>query len=109
MSARKPTAFRLNDPRVTVATADDEARAAPGVVRVTPEPEHFDLPVPVAPPEPPRKRFPWGAIFWSALGGLVSLGAGLAATRLIEDLYARAGALDWWPRVPAPAVVIHGA
>lgn len=90
MSARKPAAFRLNDPRVIVATGDDEPRAASATVRVTPEPEHFDLPVPVAPPEPPRKRFPWGAIFWSALGGLVSLGAGLAATRLIEDLYARA-------------------
>jgi putative membrane protein len=29
-------------------------------------------------------------VFWSALGGLVTLGAGLATTRLIEDLYARA-------------------
>ena len=56
MSARKPTAFRLNDPRVTVATGDDEARAAPGTVHVMPEPEHFDLPVPVALPAPPRKR-----------------------------------------------------
>ena len=29
-------------------------------------------------------------MFWSALGGLVTLGIGLATTRLIEDLYARA-------------------
>src|SRR5205085_12406878 len=34
--------------------------------------------------------FPWGTVFWSAVGGLVMLGAGLATTALIEDLYARA-------------------
>src|SRR5206468_1759800 len=32
----------------------------------------------------------WATVFWSALGGLVALGAGLAITALIEDLYARA-------------------
>ncbi|MGZ5852428.1 MAG: YcjF family protein, partial [Hyphomicrobium sp.] len=53
-------------------------------------PENFDLPVPIAPPSPPRRRFRWGAVFWSALGGLVALGLGLATVRLIEDLYARA-------------------
>jgi putative membrane protein len=37
-----------------------------------------------------RKRVSWGTSFWSALGGLVALGIGLATTRLIEDLYARA-------------------
>ena len=26
-------------------------------------------------------RFPWGTVFWSALGGLVALGPGLATTR----------------------------
>jgi putative membrane protein len=88
--SRKPAAFRLDDPRVTVADADDaKARAARGGVRITPEPEIFDLPVPLAPPAP-RTRFSWGAVFWSALGGLVALGTGLATTALIEDLYARA-------------------
>jgi putative membrane protein len=85
---RRPAAFRLDDPHVVVATPDDEVRAVRGAVRVTPE--SFDLPVPVPPPVPPRKRFPWGTVFWSALGGLVVLGAGLAVTALIEDLYARA-------------------
>jgi putative membrane protein len=88
---RRPAAFRLDDPHVVVATPDEDARAVRGVVRVTPEPESFDLPVPVEPPAlPPRKRFPWGSVFWTALGGLVALGAGLAVTALIEDLYARA-------------------
>ena len=70
--------------------ADDDTRAMRGTVRVMPEPENFDPPVPVAPPLPPRRRFRWGTVFWSALGGLVTLGLGLATTRLIEDLYARA-------------------
>ena len=88
MTSRKPQAFRLDDPHVVLA--GDDTRAMRGTVRVMPEPENFDSPVPVAPPLPPRRRFRWGSVFWSALGGLVALGAGLATTRLIEDLYARA-------------------
>jgi putative membrane protein len=88
---RKPAAFRLDDPRVIVADpAEGSTRAARGTVRVAPEPEHFDLPVPVAPAPPPRKRFSWGTVFWSALGGLVSLAIGVGITRLVEDLFARA-------------------
>jgi len=83
---RRPAAFRLDDPHVIVAE-DDKTRAARGTVRVLPEPENFDLPVP---PMPTKRRFSWGTIFWSALGGLVMLGAGLATAALIEDLYARA-------------------
>jgi putative membrane protein len=85
---RKPAAFRLDDPHVVVA--DEETHAPHGTVRIVPQPENFDLPVPVAPPLPAKRRFPWGTLFWSALGGLTVLGAGLATTALIEDLYARA-------------------
>jgi putative membrane protein len=88
--SRKPTAFRLDDPRVVLADEDEKPRTPRGGVRLTPEPEAFDLPVPVPPPPVPRKRFSWGTLFWSALGGLVALGTGLATTALIEDLYARA-------------------
>jgi putative membrane protein len=90
---RKPAAFRLDDPRVIVADAPEngvKVRAVRGAVRVTPEPDIPELPVPAAAPPLPRKRFSWGAVFWSALGGLVALGTGLATTALIEDLYARA-------------------
>jgi putative membrane protein len=87
---RKPQAFRLDDPHVILA--DEDTRVVRGAIRVMPEAEHFDFPVPVATPLPTRRRFPWGAVFWSALGGLVSLGLGLATTRLIEDLYAR---VEW--------------
>jgi putative membrane protein len=87
---RRPAAFRLDDPRVVVAAPDQDAPRT-SAVRVMPEPDSFDLPVPVEPPAPARRaRLPWGTIFWSALGGLVALGAGIAVTSLIEDLYARA-------------------
>jgi len=86
---RRPAAFRLDDPHVVVGP-NEEARSAAGAVRVMPEPENFELPVPVAPPLPAKHRFRWGTVFWSALGGLVVLSAGLATTALIEDLYARA-------------------
>jgi putative membrane protein len=85
---RKPAAFRLDDPHVVVA--EDETHAARGMVRVVPQPEDFDLPATVVPAPSPKRGFPWGTVFWSALGGLVALGAGLATTALIEDLFARA-------------------
>src|SRR3954453_23377543 len=83
---RKPAAFRLDDPQVVVAP-NPETSVGRGTVRIVPQPENFDLPVPVTPPLPAKRRFPWGTVFWSALGGLVVLGAGLATTALIEDLY----------------------
>jgi len=36
-----------------------------------------------------RSVFSWGGLFWSALGGLVSLSVGLWLTKLIDDLLAR--------------------
>jgi len=36
-----------------------------------------------------RSLFSWGSLFWSALGGLVSLSVGLWLTKLIDDLFAR--------------------
>jgi putative membrane protein len=70
--------------------ADEESRAVRGTVRIVPQPENFDLPVPIEAPSAPKRRFPWATVFWSALGGLVALGAGLATTALIEELYVRA-------------------
>jgi putative membrane protein len=85
---RKPAAFRLGDPHVIVA--DDTTRIDRGTVRIVPQPENFDLPVPLEVPRRAKRRFPWATVFWFALGGLVVLGAGLATTALIEDLYTRA-------------------
>jgi len=95
-TARRPAAFRLDDPQVMVAPteAGDEARApARGAqVLVTPAPDAPALPA-VIPAAPPRKRFAWAAVFWSSLGALTLLGLGLAVIRLIEDLAARSAAL----------------
>jgi putative membrane protein len=89
---RRPAAFRLDDPKVVVTA--EPGRATRGSVRVMVEPEP-SLPV-VAAPEPlPRRRFAWGTLLWSSLGGLVALGIGLGVTRLIEDLFGRNEALGW--------------
>jgi putative membrane protein len=92
---RRPAAFRLDDPAVTV-TASPEDKSPKSGIRVLTEDDAFAVPAPLDPPVPPaRKGFRWGALFWSALGGLVSLGLGLAVTRLIEDLFARSATLGY--------------
>ena len=95
-TARRPAAFRLDDPQVVVAPpAPAEEAQTPlrgGKVLVTPAPDTAALPA-VIPAAPPRKRFAWATVFWSALGALTLLGLGLAVTRLIEDLAARSEAL----------------
>ncbi|WP_371346759.1 YcjF family protein [Ancylobacter sp. IITR112] len=86
---RRPQAFRLDDPGVVLA---EDGRPAPrGAVIVTPmpaEPADDIVPLPPSPPKTSR----WGQLFWTGLGGLVSLGIGLAVTKLVEDLFARS---DW--------------
>jgi putative membrane protein len=88
---RRPATFKLDDPHVTVIDADDEpGRLARGTIRITPEADPALLPVPVEEPVVPLRRgFRWGALFWSALGGLVLLGTGLGVVNLVEDLFAR--------------------
>lgn len=93
---RRPAAFRLDDPAVTVtATPEDRASSQRSGVRVLTEDDAFAVPAAVEPPPIPRRVFGWGALFWSAFGGLVSLGLGLAVTRLVEDLFARSDSLGW--------------
>jgi putative membrane protein len=93
---RRPAAFRLDDPQVVVAPVDvaEDARSSMrgAQVLVTPAPDSPALPA-VIPAAPPRKRFSWATVFWSAFGALTALGLGLAVTRLIEDLAARSAAL----------------
>jgi putative membrane protein len=100
---RRPAAFRLDDPNVVVTPEAGQARLARGTVRVMVEPEPS---LPAAAPtltlsrEPGRESegrrgFPWGPLFWSALGGLAALGIGVSVTRLIEDLFGRNEGLGW--------------
>ena len=94
---RKPAAFRLDDPRVIVTDADEEASRPPrGKVHVTPEAEPSQLPVPVDEPVAPvRRGFGWAGVFWGALAGLVTLGLGLGITNLVEDLFNRSASLGY--------------
>jgi len=93
---RKPATFRLGDPGVVVMDPDETGRPSRGTVHVTPEADAALLPVPLEPPIVPVQRgLRWGAVFWTAIGGLVLLGAGLGVVRLIEDLFARSESLGF--------------
>jgi putative membrane protein len=102
----RPRAFRLDDQRI--ALDDAPAPLAPTAVIRT---ESAPIP-PDTRPEPldetekrietaqgagmaRRWRPSFAALLWSGLGGLVSLGIGLAFTDLIESLYAKAEGLGW--------------
>jgi putative membrane protein len=93
---RRPATFKLDDPGVIVTDPDDASRPSRGTVHITPEADPALLPVPVeAPIIAPQRGFRWGAVFWSAIGGLIVLGLGLGVTRLIEDLFARSEGLGF--------------
>ena len=93
---RRPATFKLDDSSVIVLDLDDVSRPARGTVHVTPEPDSALLPVPLdAPILPAPRGFRWGAVFWSAIGGLVLLGLGLGIVKLIEDLFARSESLGF--------------
>ena len=87
---RRPATFKLDDANVVVMDPEETGRLARGTVRITPESDPAQLPVPIDTPLlPARRGFRWGTMFWTAAGGLVSLGLGLGITSLIEDLFAR--------------------
>jgi putative membrane protein len=93
---RRPATFKLDDASVIVMDPDDVSRPSRGTVHVTPEPDPALLPVPLdAPILPAQRGFRWGAVFWSAIGGLVLLGLGLGIAKLIEDLFARSESLGF--------------
>src|SRR5258708_11357090 len=93
---RRPATFKPDDPGVTVMDADDASRPPRGTVHVTPAVEPTLLPVPVETPIlRPQRGFGWGAVFWTAIAGLILLGVGLGVTRLIEDLFARSQGLGF--------------
>ena len=92
---RRPATFRLDDPGVVVTEADETSRLSRATIQITPEHDAQALPVPINPALPARRRFPWGTLFWSGLGGLTLLGTGLGVVHLIEDLFARSQALGF--------------
>lgn len=85
----KPAVFSTDDPALSMdVPPPEQAPEAPA--------GEAGLPVP-APAAPSRRRpaMGWGAVLVSALAALVALAAGLAAARLIEDLFARSDWLGW--------------
>ncbi len=89
---RKPAAFRLDDSAVKVAETVPDFDPQFGRESGT------DLPVDPgsveaeARLEAPKRGLRWGAWFFAALGGLISIAIGLAVDQLIRDLFARH---DW--------------
>jgi putative membrane protein len=96
-SHRKPAAFRLDDPKVTVAD-DDSSALRRGGVRIVPEIEALaPAVIPAIAIASPRKSWlpSWSSVFWSAIGGLLILGTGLGLANLVQDLFARSETLGY--------------
>lgn len=90
---RKPQAFVLDSGKdePKLKTASPRTRIA-----FEPEPAEQELAVvPAASADARPRNMGWGALLVSALMALVSLWAGLAITRLVEDFFARSPALGW--------------
>lgn len=89
---RKPAVFDADDAKLTVETPVEPAQAASDPIGAELASEGGIVPAIQA---PPPRRWSWSVILVSALGALVSLGVGLALTKLIEDLFARHPWLGW--------------
>lgn len=85
---RRPETFKLDDPGVIVMDSGDSSRPLRGTIQIIPEIDTTQVTA-VAPTVPVQRIFPWGIVFWAAIGGLILLGIGLSVTRLIEDLFTR--------------------
>ena len=111
LDPRRPRAVRLKPEPLpgfdeAPAPRDPRPRAAPPpTVEILPDPfpmEALELEPEERAVEIAQRRgivrrslFSWGGLFWSALGGLVSLGIGLWVTSLVDDAFRRAPALGW--------------
>ena len=79
--ARKPAVFDVDDPQLLMAAPEPMEDAA-----------ELDRHAPAESAAAAKTAGPavrWGALFWSALSGLVLLALGLAITSIVEDLFAR--------------------
>ncbi|RUP11743.1 MAG: TIGR01620 family protein [Methylobacterium sp.] len=96
-SGQKPRAFRITpEPAAEPSVITTPLAARPPQARIVDEPfEIVDAADGVAVPVAPRSRSPWGTLFLSAVGSLVSLGVGLSVERMIADLFQAAPWLGW--------------
>lgn len=84
---RRPATFTLQDPDVTLeagTSADDILSTA----KLRDPENQFGVPAVIpAAPAPKKWWMRWGALFWSAVSGLVVLGLGLSVVKLVTDLF----------------------
>jgi putative membrane protein len=89
----RPRAFRLDDAEIVIA---QQAEAIPTLSHeVKLDEDEREIEIAQQKGMLARWRPSLGALFWSGLGGLVSLGLGLWFTELVETLFAKAQALGW--------------
>ncbi len=107
-SKLRPRAFRLDDGKVVLAETAAEVGANAGrvIVDEVPDPFEADAEVAVTGDEAvvetaqksgivARIGLTWGGLFWSAVGGLVSLSIGLWIDQLVQSLFEHVPALAW--------------
>lgn len=121
---RRPRAIRIDDdlqpkpaeatkkparkPRSTkqIATLQPVADTAAQRSSTLDDLEIADGLMPPVPETARRRGISFGALLLAALGGLVSLGIGLAVDQLIRDLFARADWLGWLAAALAATIVL---
>ena len=81
---------------MTSRTKNREPRSIPlDRIEFDPEPQDQELELPTYEPQLNMRRFRWAGLFFTALGALLALSAGLAFTQLIDALFLRSTALGW--------------
>jgi putative membrane protein len=95
--ARKPQAFKLDAAAATKPHLRHRAPSSFAIPKIDWEPDAAEAKLQPTAPQGRRivRRFRWAGLLITALGALVSLWAGLALTRLVEDLFARSLTLGW--------------
>ena len=89
----RPRAFRLDDAQVII---EPQAEPIPVEARAPAlDADEREIEIAQRKGMLARWRPGLGALFWSGLGGLVSLALGVGFTQLLADLFARAQALGW--------------
>jgi putative membrane protein len=89
----RPRAFRLDDAHIVIEPQADPVPVFVHEVALDEDEREIEIAQKIG--MLARWRPSVGALFWSGVGGLVSLGLGLWFTELVERLFAKAQALGW--------------
>lgn len=93
-SQRRPQVFRLDEEDITLAPPEP-VESAPDSDAPEPQP-------------PTRTGFSWTTLFWSALGGVLSLALYVGLSQLVSDLYTQSPWLGYVGAAVALALVAAG-